>query len=74
MHRVYSTNSFAIASLLGGPIAAAYMVSSNYTNFGEAKKSRLVGLISLVVVVAVFFGAAFLLDSIDGLQVWSAAF
>ena len=136
MHSVYSTKSFAIASVLGGPLAAAYMASSNYDNFGEANKSHyawltaillmlaavatgfvpvlesipgfistllvllvvqllvhrfqgkkirehideggavypisraiLVGLISLVVVVTVIFGIAFLLDSIGGLQV-----
>jgi hypothetical protein len=38
--KVYNTNSFAIATILGGPLAAAYMASINFNTFGESNKAR----------------------------------
>src|SRR5690242_15158854 len=51
--KIYNTNAFAIAAVLGGPIAAAYMASTNYKKFGEARKSRYAWLTAIILMLAV---------------------
>jgi hypothetical protein len=49
--KVYNTNSFTIATILGGPLAAAYMASSNFSSFGEANKGRNAWVIAVFLLV-----------------------
>jgi hypothetical protein len=50
--KVYNTNSFTIATILGGPLAAAYMASRNFNSFGEPNKGRYAWMIAIFLLVA----------------------
>jgi hypothetical protein len=49
--KVYNTNSFTIATILGGPLAAAYMASSNFSSFGEPNKGRYAWIVAVFLLV-----------------------
>jgi hypothetical protein len=49
--KVYNTNAFTIATILGGPLAAAYMASSNFSSFGEANKGRYAWMVAVFLLV-----------------------
>jgi hypothetical protein len=60
--KIYSTGTFAIATLLGGPLAAAYMASWNFKRLGEAWKAPyawLTAFVLLCLAAATSFVAAF---------------
>jgi hypothetical protein len=66
-HKVYSTTSFAIGSVIGGPLAAAYMAASNYNHFGEPNKKGY-AWITAILLMLVALATAFVpvLESIPG--------
>jgi hypothetical protein len=49
--KVYKTNSFTIATILGGPLAAAYMASSNFNSLGESNKVRYTWVAAILLIV-----------------------
>lgn len=55
-HRLYSIKQIAGVALVGGPLAAAWMVSSNFKRLGEPKKAVrtwIVGIAGLVALLAI---------------------
>jgi hypothetical protein len=61
--KVYKTNSFAIATILGGPLAAAYMASSNFNSLGESNKVRYTWVAAVLLILL-----AMVVTSLPGLE------
>ncbi|WP_162343772.1 hypothetical protein [Cyclobacterium salsum] len=56
--KIYSTRAIAIATFVGGPLAAGYLVKKNYETFEQpdhAKKSLVIGVIASIVLFAGIF-------------------
>jgi len=61
--KIYKKNSIRIATFLGGPLTAGYLIGENYKAFGAKKKTIFAWLISLAVMVVVFVIAFNMADS-----------
>lgn len=56
--KFHSQKSIGIATFLGGPLAAGYLIRENYLSLNkpdEGKKSLLIGIISTVIIFSVIF-------------------
>jgi hypothetical protein len=66
-YKVYNPWSFSIATILGGPLAAAYLAASNFTAFGEREKARYAWIVATLFLLASFATALVpALDMIPG--------
>src|SRR5689334_23838566 len=57
--KVYNTTAFTIATVLGGPLAAAYMAASNFHAFGEPQKARYSWVVGALLLIAATTTALF---------------
>lgn len=72
-NKIYSTRTISIATLIGGPLVAAYLVASNFKKLEEANKVVKTWLIAIVVLIGVLTISFFLPDSIPNV-VYNLAF
>lgn len=55
--KIYSKNQIAIATFIGGPLIAGYLISQNFKIFGDKDASRktiIISLISTVILIGAF--------------------
>jgi hypothetical protein len=52
--KLYTENAIRVATFLGGPLAAGYLIADNYKQLGEAKKVQTTWIITIFVTVAIF--------------------
>lgn len=60
LEKIYSKNQIDIATFIGGPLIAGYLISSNFKIFGDKEASKKTLIISLISTV-IFFGVLVLL-------------
>jgi hypothetical protein len=56
--KVYSKNQITLATFLGGPLAATYMIAENYKTFGDkgnAQKTWIYGILATILLFATLF-------------------
>lgn len=56
--KFYSQKAIAIATFIGGPLAASYLIRENYLSLekpNEAKKSLIIGIISTILLFTIIF-------------------
>jgi hypothetical protein len=58
--KIYTLRSIQVATFLGGPIIAGYLISENYRAFNEDKKSKMAILIGVFATI-LLFGIIFML-------------
>lgn len=51
--KIYATKHFTIATILGGPLAAAYMASANFVSLGEPQKQRYAWGVAAIIIIIV---------------------
>ena len=62
-NKLYSDNAIRVATFLGGPLVAGYLIAENYKQLGEADKIKLTWLYSVLATIVVFVIAFLLPDS-----------
>jgi hypothetical protein len=62
--KIYQSNTIRVATFIGGPLVAGYLMSENFKTFNETEKARKAIIYSIVATVVVF-GAAFLIPGLD---------
>lgn len=63
-YRLYSDRAIFIATVLGGPLVAGYLVSTNFNLTGERKKAKTAWIISIIASI-IIFGSIFLIPAIE---------
>jgi hypothetical protein len=58
--KIYTLRSIQVATFLGGPIIAGYLISENYRAFNEDKKSKIAIMLGVLATI-VLFGVVFML-------------
>jgi hypothetical protein len=58
--KMYTTKGIRVATFLGGPLVAGYLIAENFKAFNEADKVKKTWLYTIIATV-VIFGVAFLL-------------
>lgn len=53
-HKLYKSRSIYIATFLGGPLVAGYMISENFKALGQSEKIRNTWLITIGVTIVIF--------------------
>lgn len=59
-NKLHTENAIRVATFLGGPLVAGYLIADNYKQLGETDKVKITWLISVVATIAVFVIAYFL--------------
>ena len=58
--KLYTENAIRIATFLGGPLVAGYLIADNYRQLGESKNIQTTWLITIPATLAIFIVAWFL--------------
>jgi hypothetical protein len=58
--RIYTLRAIQVATFLGGPLIAGYLISENYRVFNEDKKSKM-AILGGVITTILLFGIIFML-------------
>jgi hypothetical protein len=61
--KLYTRDAIRVATFLGGPLAAGFMIADNYRHLGEHKKVQTTWLIAVPVTIAIFVLAFILPDN-----------
>ncbi|WP_199268628.1 hypothetical protein [Myroides fluvii] len=62
--KMYSSNAIAMATFLGGPLVAGYLIRENYRALGEEKKAKQAWILGIIATVVIFGGLLLLSDTI----------
>jgi hypothetical protein len=66
-NKIDSVRTISIATLIGGPLVAAYLMASNFKQLGEANKVFKTWIISIAVFIGVLTISFFLPDAIPNI-------
>jgi predicted neutral ceramidase superfamily lipid hydrolase len=66
-NKIYSVRSIRIATFIGGPLVAAYLMAANFKQFGEEHKVTRTWLWSILIFIALIIISFFLPDSIPNI-------
>ena len=58
--KLYTENAIRVATFLGGPLIAGYLIADNYRQLGEERHIQTTWLITILATVAIFIIAWFL--------------
>lgn len=62
--KLYSSNAIAMATFLGGPLVAGYLLCENYRVLGEEKKAKQAFVLGIIATIVVFGGLLLLPETI----------
>jgi len=68
-NKLYTENAIRVATFLGGPLVAGYLIADNYKQLGETRQVRKTWLITIVSTVIIFVIAWYLPDDFPHLIV-----
>lgn len=63
--KVFTAKMLWVASYLGGPLVAGYVLAHNYKVFGQQKRVQQAWIWSAVVTIVVFISVAFIPESVN---------
>ena len=58
--KVYTENAIRVATFLGGPLIAGYLIADNYKQLGEERHVQTTWLVTVLATLAIFVAAWFL--------------
>ncbi|HMG66704.1 MAG TPA: hypothetical protein VK588_03425 [Chitinophagaceae bacterium] len=58
--KLYTENSIRVATFLGGPLVAGYLIADNYRQLGEIKKVQTTWLVTIPATILIFVIAFYL--------------
>jgi hypothetical protein len=64
INKIYSVRTIRIATFIGGPLVAAYLMAANFKQFGEGNKVARTWLWSMAIFTVIIVVSLFLPDSI----------
>jgi hypothetical protein len=53
VHKLYTENAIRIATFLGGPLVAGYLIADNYRQLGEEKKVQTTWIVAIAATVII---------------------
>jgi len=59
-NKLYTENAIRVATFLGGPLVAGYLIADNYKQLGQSKHIQTTWLITILATVVIFIIAWFL--------------
>lgn len=62
--KLHTENAIRVATFLGGPLVAGYLIANNYKELGETEKVRTTWIVTAIATLAIFVIAYFLPDSL----------
>jgi hypothetical protein len=63
--KIYKDQAIRVATFLGGPLVAGYLIAENYKAFNELEKVKMTWVYTVVVTVIIFGGVFFIPDSVN---------
>jgi hypothetical protein len=67
--KLYRDKSIYVGTFLGGPLAAAYLITENFKALGQSDKIRNTWIIAILATIAIF-SAALLIPGVQKLPPW----
>jgi len=63
--KIYKDQAIRVATFLGGPLVAGYLIAENYKAFNELEKVKMTWVYTVVATVIIFGGVFFIPDSVN---------
>ncbi len=63
--KIYKSKAIQIATFLGGPLVAGYLIAENYKVFNEVDKAKRSWIYAIIATVIIFGGAFLIPDSVS---------
>jgi hypothetical protein len=63
--KTYKDQAIRVATFLGGPLVAGYLIAENYKAFNELEKVKMTWVYTVVATVVIFGGVFFIPDSVN---------
>jgi len=63
--KIYKDQAIRVATFLGGPLVAGYLIAENYKAFNESEKVKMTWVYTVIATVVIFGGVFFIPDSVN---------